>query len=162
MQSIIILGLIAIVPAILALIFRVNAVFLFLSVAVGEILERFMSSTIIELVGSYAKGPNVGQYVPVALLATPVLLSILFLRKTLPSSKIIFHIIPLLATGAASSIFILSLLPLAFRTNIYNSSYGHILKSSQDLIIVGASLIILLLVWATYRHRPEGNHTKHR
>jgi len=153
--------IIAAIPIVLAIVLRVNAVFLFLSLMVGELMVTYLSNDAVTVAGSFSKGAQQDKLVPIILLWLPIALTLLFLRKSLPTSKLPLHIVPIIATGLAGAVLTLNLLSSSFQNGVYASQYGSTFKQIQDFIVVGAGILILLLVWATYRRPHHSEHGKH-
>ena len=160
MTPLILLAVIAGLPVLLALLLRVNAVFLFMSVAAGNLLVRYVgddADLALGMVVRDADAPIIAKFV---LQLAPVILTILFLRKTLPRSKMLLHVIPCIAVGLSLGVFVLTFLTSSVQAKVYDSPYGDILKTSQDVIIGAAVVLTLLLAWLTYRNKDAkgGRH----
>lgn len=162
MTPLILLAVIAGLPVLLALLLRVNAVFLFMSVAAGNLLVRFVgddADLALGMVFRDADAPILSKFV---LQLAPVILTILFLRKTLPRTKMPFHVLPMLATGLSLGVFVLTFLSSSVQQSVYNSPYGDLLKTSQDVIVAAAAVLTLLLAWATYRNKDAKTGKRHK
>lgn len=160
MTPLIILGAIAGAVVLLSILLRVNAVFLFIGVAAGNLLVSSMSDDADLVIGVFAKGSNSELIAPLVLMALPVLFMLLFLRKTIPASKVILQIVPLTATGLMLAVLLLPLLPESMSAEIYGTEYGDLIKTTRDVVIGAAVLITLFLSWMGYRHKPEGKKGK--
>jgi hypothetical protein len=143
----------------LALVLRVSAVYLFLSLLIGDILVRYLSDDVTLAVSTFARNFHSDFIVQLALLATPVVLTVLFLRRSMPKSKILLHLIPLAATSIALVTFVLPLLPGGVQHNIVTTSWGSVIRNAQDLVISVTAIAILLLAWLT--GRPNDGRGKH-
>jgi large-conductance mechanosensitive channel len=162
MTPLILLAIIAGLPVLLALLLRVNAVFLFMSVAAGNLLVRFVgddADLALGMVLRDADAPIISKFV---LQLLPVILTILLLRKTLPRSKMLFHVLPSIATGLSLGVFVLTFFNTSVQKEVYDSPYGDVLKTSQDVIVAAAVVLTLLLAWITYRNKDAkpGRHHK--
>jgi len=163
MDPIFILGAIAGAPVLLALVFRVSAIYLFLSAVAGSLFVTYVADDASFVVEMAAKGGNIPTITKFALLFVPIVVTLLFMRKTLPRSKLLFHILPLLATGLAIGMFALPLFSGDFQHQIYDKQpYGTVIKDAQDVVISGAAFLVLLLVWITKRDKPDKKHGKHK
>ncbi len=161
MSPLILLAAIAGLPVLLALLFRVNAVFLFMSVAAGNLLVRFVAEDADLALGMVMRNGDTAFIAKLILQLAPVILTILFLRKTLPRSKMFLHVIPSIAIGLSLGVFVLSFLSTSVQAKVFDAPYGDKLKSSQDLIVAGAAMLTLLLAWLTYRNK-DAKAGKHR
>lgn len=159
MDAIIILGAIAGAPVLVALLLRVNSVFLFLSAVAGNLFVQYISDDAELVAGIVIKGANVPTATRFALLFLPVVLTIFFMRKTMQKSKVLLHLLPLVATGLTIGVFALPLMASSAQDQIFASAYGDIIRDTQDVAVSAAAFLTLLLVWATYRHK-EGKHGK--
>jgi hypothetical protein len=155
MNAAIILGVLAGVPVVLALIRRVSAVLLFLSVAGGSLLVTHLSDDATLVSRMVSRSANVPMITSIVLLVLPVLLTLLLLKKTMPRSKLLLHIIPLLATGLSLAVLALPLLPSHMQAELFAAPYGAPLKNSQDLVIGGTTVLVLLLMLIAHRHKED-------
>lgn len=161
MNSVILLGVLAGVPVLLALLFRVSAVFLFLSMAAGGLLVNVVGDDAGLAAGMMVRGQNVPMLTNFALLFLPVAITLLFMRKTMPRSKFLLHIIPLVGVGLSLAVLALPLFASHIQQQIFDNRYGNMLKNAQDVIIAATAILTLLLMWLTYRDK-SGKHDKHK
>ncbi|HSX44426.1 MAG TPA: hypothetical protein VLE69_04015 [Candidatus Saccharimonadales bacterium] len=159
MNVYIILAVIAGLPLLLALLFRVNAILLFLGVAVGALLAQYIADDASLVVNSFFTHINVDDYVKLGLLILPVILTLLFLRKTLSPPQLVFHLLPLVITAAAFATLIISALPGGVQHDILANPIGKIADSSQNVLIAASSILTLLLAMFTMGHK--GKRGKH-
>lgn len=151
---------IAALPALAAIVLRVNAVLLFASIAAGELLViRFGDDA--ELVVSMAmRGDGAAVVARLIVLFLPVALTLLFARKSVSGSKMALHIIPILATSLLIAALTYPFLSAEFQQKVLASPHGKQLVSSMDIIVGVAVVFDLLLLWWT--HRPKKHdHKKH-
>lgn len=160
MMPLVFLGLLIGVPVLLALLLRVNAVFLFLSLAVGELLVRYLGGEVLLAVNAFVRGEFVSIAVPITLLLGPVVLTLFILRKTLTHTRILVQLVPLLFVGLAIASLVVPLLPAYTQQEIYSQPLGDVLRQSQAIIIAVAAVLSLLLAWQA--HKPHGHRTSKR
>ena len=160
MTPIILLAVIAGVPVLYALLFRISAVFLFLSVVIGDLLVKYLSDDVSLALATMIRGPKVPMITQLVLLLLPVIMTMVWLRKSMPKLKLLLHIPALILSGLTLAVFTLSLLETSVQTEITSTPIGHAFNSSQDIIIGVASVSVLILAFISYRHR-EGKHGKH-
>jgi hypothetical protein len=159
MTPLILVAAMAGLPFLLALILRVSAVYLFLSLLIGDILVRYLSDDVTLAISTFQRNFHSDFAVQLGLLAAPIILTLFFLRRSVPKSKLLLHIVPLAVTSAAMVVLALPLLPGGVQHNIVTTPWGNVIKNSQDLILSIAGITVLLLAWLTGRHK-EG-HGKH-
>ena len=161
MTPLIIMAVAAGLPVLLAIVLRVSALFLYLSLAAGFLLLQFLGDDAGLAARVFVRGPNVPMIAQFTLLFLPVVLTFLFMRRSMPASKLLFHIVPLIAISLAGVVITLPLLASPVQQQIFANQYGNVLKNSQDIAVGIASILTLLLMWATYRHK-ESKKGKHK
>lgn len=158
MFPLIIIGAIAIVPVLLALFLRVNAVFVFISIAIGYFLQFALSDDIDLVIATLIKGSNSMVVAQLVLLLAPVILTLFIMRKSIGKSPL-FQLLPLVFSGLFLATVALPLLPEATEKSIYASAYGSNIKGAQDLVIAVAVVSNLLLMWSLFKHHAaRGKH----
>lgn len=158
MIPLIIIGALAFVPVLLALIFRVNAVFLFVSACIGYFLQFALSDDVDLALAVIIRGSNAVIVAQLTLFLVPILLTLFFLKKSAGRIQL-FQLAPLVMTGLFIAVLALPLLPPVTQQAIYDSAYGGNIKGAQDLVIAAASVSNLLLVWSMFKHgKAHGRH----
>lgn len=153
------LAAIAVLPVVLAFVFRINTVLLFFSLMVGSVLERSLGSSTELAIAAFARNAPVFQLAHFGLLLLPMLLSLVLFRKTLRTRSIPLQLLPLLVTGLAVAVWVLPLLSAGVRGAIFASQYSGIIRQSGDVILGSAAALNFLVAWRLYRHRDlEGKH----
>lgn len=160
MTPLIILAVAAGLPVLLAIVLRVSAVFLYVSLAAGYLLLQFLGDDAGLAAGAFISGPNVPMITQFVVLFLPVALTFIFMRRTLPTTKLLLHVIPLVAISMAGVVIALPLLKSPVQQQIFSTQYGNVIKNSQDIAVGIASVLTLLLMWLTYRHKEpkKGKH----
>ena len=158
MLPLIVIGVIVGLPVLLALIFQVNAVFVFMGIAAGYLLQMSLSGSVDLLAAMIIRGSDTMVIARIVLFTLPVVLTLLFLRKTAGKS-LVFQFIPLLFSGMMFGILMLSIMTQSFSESVYDSQYGGNIRSSADLVtgIAVASNIILAITL----FKSQGGHKKH-
>lgn len=144
-------------PVLLALVLRVNAVMLFLAVAVGALLERAAGDSAELALAMVSRSETVSYIAHIGVLLLPVLLTLFFLRKT-AKRNVLIGLLPLFATSFALSVLILGLLPPHLQQVVYGQPFGAFAKQSSDLAITVAAILNLALAWRTHSHKHDGGH----
>lgn len=159
-MPLIVICAIAATPVVLAVILRVNAIFVFLGIASGFLLQYALSDDVDLALATIIRGSDSIVVARLALLALPVLLTIVVLRKTAGKSML-FQFIPLVFSGLLLATLSLPLLPANLEQDIYNGQFGSGIKQSQDLVIAAAVVSNLVLAWTLYKH-PKDHRKHHR
>lgn len=162
MVPLILIAVIIGLPVLLGLTFRVSAVFLFVSVAAGELLVRVVGDDAGLALGAFVKNQNTSTIANLILLILPVVFTIFLLKKSLAKSKVLLHIVPFVAVGSILFLFIVPILPSSLQVHILGDSITSSVVKSQDLIIGASSLLILITMWSTYRHHEKHHGKKHK
>ncbi len=162
MSVLIILGLIMAVPFVLAVLFRVSAVYLFVGVTAGNLFVQQFSDDASLVVSSVARNVDATLIAKLALQFLPVLLMLLFARRTASKNTAILQVVPLLFVSAMLAILSLTLLPASVSTAFYESSIGTQVREAEGLIIGATAMSQLLLIWSTKpKEHRKGRRSKH-
>lgn len=151
MAPLVLFAVIAGLPVLNAIVLRVSAIFLFVSIAVGNFLVLYLGDDAILAVNAFTKDKNVPMVVQLTLLFLPVVLTLITLRKSLAKSKLLLHIVPLIGCGLSLAVLAVPLLPSGLQAQIFALPLGDVFKNSQDLIISVTAVMVLLLTWRSYR-----------
>lgn len=161
MQAYIILGVILGLPLLLGLIFRVNSSFLFFSILAGELLSRYFGDDVELISRIFVRNTSALAYAELILLLLPVILTAVFLSRTLSRGKLLFYLIPFLITGFVLAAFALPLLPASLEEQVRSVHAGQRILQGSDSIIGAVVLIQLVTLWVMNRsHEHSGK--KHR
>lgn len=158
MNTLIIIAILAGTPLVLSLLFRLNAIALFLAVATGALLAQYIADDASLVISAFSPKANVGSYVQIGLLILPFALSLLFLRKTLSASKVMLHILPLVVTSLAFTTLIIGYLPGGVQHDIVTDPIGKTINSAQNVLIAASAALTMIVAWITMG--PKG-HRKH-
>lgn len=161
MQPVILFAVLAGLPVFNALIMRVSAIFLFTSIAVGNFLVLYLSDDAALAANAFTKSQYVPMVTQLTLLLLPIILTLFVLRKSLPKSKLLLHIIPLIGCGLSIAVLALPLLPSEVQGQIFGMPSGDVFKNSQDLIVSITAIMVLMLMWRTHGHHDGKHHKKH-
>lgn len=147
-------------PALLLMLLRVNASLVFLSACLGAVL--------IQLVGTDANDffnmffPSVDENnLKLGLLLLPVVLTTIFMIKSVDGAKMAFNILPAIGTGFLLAILIVPLMPGGQAYAIQHSQAWDQVQQLQAGVIGAISLICLLSLWLQ-RPKHHGKHGKHK
>lgn len=158
-NSLLLLG-IGLVPCVIAVIFRVNAVLLFVSVVGGNMLAHaFASDAAIVLQGIIGGGDS--QVLARSVLQfMPVVMMLMLARKTAGKGSAILHVVPTMFVCALLLLFALEIVPASLANDFSATQTGQQFEQARNIIVGAVVISQLLLIWST--HRPEHAHKKHR
>lgn len=148
-------------PVLNAIIFRVSAVLLFTSIAVGNFLLLYLSDDVILALNTFSKDKNIPMITRLVMLLTPIVLTLFVMRKSLPGSKLIWHIIPIIGCGLSIAVLAIPIFPSDIQGQLFGMPSGDVFKNSQDLIVSITAILVLMLMWRGYKH-SDGKHSKKR
>lgn len=146
------------VPTLLIVFARAKAALVFVSLCLGSVLSVFVGDTALDMVQTFVRGysPTTQAIVQFGLLLLPMLLTILFLSRTVRGSKWIINIFPALLTGLMTLYLVVPLLPPGTMYGIYGTTIWEQLTQYQAILVGTAALATLAQLWAsggTLRHK---------
>jgi hypothetical protein len=164
----IILGAIVLVPVIILMVLRINAALVFLSLCLGDVLVQFVAGDTNAFMTTFSSSPAAqsvarsGSDVKLLLLLLPVVLTTVFMIRTVKGARLVLNILPAAGVGLLGGLLVVPLLSSGLSNNIVNSSLWTQVTRAQDLI-VGASAVVCLLVLWMQRPKTGGDekHGKH-
>ncbi|HSW74813.1 MAG TPA: hypothetical protein VLG16_02995 [Candidatus Saccharimonadales bacterium] len=146
---------ILIAPVVLLMFFRVNAVLVFLSLCLGEVLVRYVAGNANSLLTFVAPNvpPNILNVLQVAVLLAPVVLTSMFMIGTVHGKgKLVLNILPAVGVGLLGVLLAVPLLPPGQRFGIESQDLWAQLTKLQALIVGASAFVGLVFLWAQ-RHR---------
>ncbi|HEY4160876.1 MAG TPA: hypothetical protein VGM08_02320 [Candidatus Saccharimonadales bacterium] len=158
MTNLVILAAIAALPALAILLLRVNGAIAFMSLCLGSVLVTYTSGDVDTVFTSIAnKGVlATNQWVQLALLVAPFLLTVLFTRGSVKGAKNAVNLLPALSTGLLCALLVVPLLPAATQRQIQHLSLWHQLSDAQTAVILaGAVFSLVFLLFTHRRHHGE-------
>jgi hypothetical protein len=126
-----------------------------MSLCLGSVLVTYTSSDVDAVYTSLANKAALAanQWVQLALLGAPFILTILFTRGSVKGSKRIINIFPALATGLLGALLVVPLLPAHLQQQINNQAVWHQLSNAQTAVILGGAFFSLTFLLFTHRRR---------
>ena len=158
MNETLILGGIVLLLWLVLMFLRVPSSIAFLSLLIGQLLSTEASADVYDFVGTLT---NVSrqEYIEVALLLLPLLLTIFILQGRVAKAKIFIEAIPSLLLAALT---ILLLSPILSDLNIFaNATASNEVNAYRSIIVIAASASGLLSAWLSYPKSPRRHHGKH-
>jgi hypothetical protein len=156
-------GLIVLIPVLIAVLLRVNAAILFMSLCVGDVLVQFMGSDSNSVVSLFVSNHNSFSQssIRLFLLLVPLLITLIFMFHSVRGTvKTLLNIVPSITLGLAFALLIEPLLSNSFQETLSKSSLWHQLIRAQALVI-GVSAIVSLVFLLTQRHSSGGKNHGH-
>lgn len=153
----IIIGLVA--PIVLFTLFRINAVMVFLSLCLGEVLVRYVASDANSMLSLFAPGisPIGLSMVQLIVLLLPVVLTSIFMVLSIEGSgKIVTNILPAAGVGLLGVLLVVPLLPNAAQSAIQQGAIWPQLAKLQALIVGFTAVLSLVYVWSQRRKHKFG------
>lgn len=167
MNPTIILGAIVLVPLVLLMVLRINAALVFLSLCLGNILVQFVAEdansfmTILQSTKANsvvdAGGDNI---IKLLLLLLPVLLTSVFMIKTVKGVKLVLNILPAAGVGLLGGLLVVPLLSPELAGSILESTLWIEVSKAQNLIVGTSALVCLFVLWLQ-RPKAGGGEEKH-
>ena len=162
----IILLLIVLLPALIVTWFRINAVFLFFSLCLGYVLANIVSGDGTSLVYLLRNSLKTSMITPpdnlkLVILFTPVLLTIMFMFRSIDKSKALLNLIPSLCFTILILFLASPLVGSHLLGSINQSSFYIQLIKAKDLVLELISLVVLFFLFVDRLNR-HGSQTHHR
>jgi hypothetical protein len=166
--TLIVIGIL-VVPIVIFTLLKVNAVFVYLSLCLGEVLSIYVgnNSSINNLVSTrkivgYSVGS--GSDVKIGLLLIPVILTTIFMLGTARGSKLSLNIIPSIAVGLLAIFLVIPILPFSTASSIANTTiWTHLNDYKSSIIGISSALVLLmLLAKRPATGRASGSHKHHK
>lgn len=142
------------VPVLLLMILRVNAALVFLSTCLGAVLLQYVGSETNDFFHTFLPKVDPSD-IKLGLVLLPVVLTSIFMVKTVKGNKLVFNLLPALGTGLLLTLLLVPLLPSGIDKNIVASQTWHQLQDAQALIVGISALLCLFFLWL---QRPKTGH----
>jgi hypothetical protein len=151
------LALLAGLPVLVLMLLRVNATLVFLSACLGAVLLQLVGADANDFFAMFLPALS-GNDLKLGLLLLPVVLTTIFMIKTVQGTKLAFNLLPALGFGFLLALLIVPLLPGGESFALRGSQIWHVAQQLQSLVIGVSALICLLFLWM---QRPKNHHDKH-
>lgn len=151
MNETLILGIAAIALWALVAYWRVPATVLFLSILIGKLFAEELSLDAHDVVSGIFPGLST-MYVQAGLLILPVILTIIFLRGSVPKSRILINAVPLLFCLVTLALFINPYFDVVSKLD---EQQRIILTDNQNYVVAIAGLVTLLSAWLSRVSSPK-------
>jgi hypothetical protein len=154
----ILLGAILLAPVIICTLLRINAVMVFLSLCLGDILVKYVASDANSLLAMFAPGiaGKVSSFIQVIILLLPVILTAIIMMLTVHNrSRAVLNVIPALGVGYLAVLLIVPLLPRGLRESVQGAHLWPEVIKLQSLVVGLAAVVSLFFLWM---QRKRGVH----
>lgn len=161
MNPLIVIGALALVPAALIILFRINAALVFLSLCAGNVLVEFLGDDVLQFFNSFFPTSNEAIHagVRITLLVLPALLTILFMKHTVSGGRHLLNILPGVLTGVVVALLVVPLLTDGTKYTLMSSEAWTTTQEFQSFVVGSAALSSFLFLWSTNKgHRARNKH----
>ncbi len=164
MNPLIVMALIAGIPAALISLFRSKASMVFMALCAGSVLTAYASGTVVELLNIFSTNDSdtALAIVKIGLLVVPAFITLLLVSRTMNGAKTMMNIFPAILTGITVLFLVVPLLPPGTKYGIAATSLWSQLLQYQAVLVGSAVFICLLQLWGGARgsHHKRGRHSK--
>lgn len=161
-------ALIILAPIVILLALRINAVLVFLSLCLGNVLVQFVAQdaddffALLHATNASGEINATSDTVQLFLLLVPVILTAIFMIRTVRgTSRLLLNVLPAAGVGLLGALLIVPLLPPGLSHNIVDSDLWAQVEKAQNLIVGASALICLFVLWLQRPKTGEGKHGKH-
>jgi hypothetical protein len=157
-------ALIAIVAIVTLLIVgsKTNAAMVFLALCGGSVLVTLMGEDVSLLAKSLSSGNAVAPIAAqIGLLLLPVLLCVLFLKGSVSPSKMLFQLLPALATAIVGVLLVVPLLSSGAQKTLGDNFIWQQLQQFEPVVLLVGVFGSLLVAAVSSHHKKEEHHKKH-
>ncbi len=149
MTSLIVLISAVLLVLVIVSVFRINAVYLYFSLAVGYVLASTLSGDTNSLLALFSSSNTSSHLsnVKLIILAIPVLATALFMFKSIKKKRILINLLPALAFIVLAIILIVPLLPNSNTDSLIKTSYWNDFTKMRDLMIELSALVALSILF---------------
>lgn len=157
MVSVAILSGLILLPLVLVLVLRAHGAIVFMSLCLGSVLMAYASPDVTDFLTEFFSVSllETEQWVKLGLLTLPVLLTLLFTRKTITGGKQLFNFLPALTTGMLLALLAMPLFPSGVQQTIEGNDAWNTLSNLQTAVLLGGSFFSLVFILVTNRSPSE-------
>lgn len=159
MPPLILLGLLIALPLLALVWLRVKPLFVFVSIVTGFFWTEFLGEPAELTLRSMVQVSHPEVVIRLVLLLAPLILTLLFLNKSLAAGALPFQFVLLVADSLLLAALLVPLLTLGVQGAIYATHGGSIFRQAHDVIIAGVASVHLIVMY--FSGKPAG-HRKHR
>ena len=160
MPPLVLLAAIFGLPLLIVVLLRIKPLYLFASIVTGYFWVQFLGDSAELTLRSLANISHPDVVIRVGLLFVPFVLTLLFMRKTLPVGALPFQFILLVADSLLLAGFLVPLLTPGTQGAIYQTHVGSIFHQAHDVTIAGVAALNLIVMYLTRPHHEGKGHGK--
>lgn len=164
MSEYVVIGLLAGLPFLLAIILRVHTSALFISIASGYLLSSFVGETAGLLSSSFVKEDGTAMVAKLIVFFVPIVITMWLMRKGLAVSQLAFHFLPMVGCAVLVLLLGVPLLSQSTQDTFYAGAIGKTIQQTQDALVALSVAFQLIVMWIAARPRraEAAHHGKHR
>ncbi len=159
METALLAGIIA-VPAVLMFLLKSNPAIAFLSVCAGGMLQQFCTRRVTDLASAQKLPQSDTDHLSLVLLVLPLLLTLIFMRKSIHRNKFLMYAVPAVCTGALLALLAAPHLGAIGNFNIAKSKPWQQFEDFQAIIVGAGVVSSLFIVWLTKKKIKEDKDKK--
>lgn len=159
------------VPIIALMVLRINAVLVFLSLCLGDVLVQFVAPDMRQFITLFASSSSQlvsasKNTLALVLLLFPVVLTAVFMIRSVKShARLLLNLLPAVGVGLLGALLTVPLMSPGLHYAITDTSLWQQVERAQDLIVGSSALVCLLVLWLQrpkfHSHNAENKHGKH-
>jgi hypothetical protein len=142
------------IPVLALTILRINAVMVFLSLCLGQVLVQFVASEANTMLTLFAPGASKisTSMIQIIVLLLPAILTSVFMIFSLRGrGKLAFNILPAFGVGALVVLMVVPLLPSGAQHTIESGTLWMQFSKLQSLIVSVTAVVCLVFLWMQRR-----------
>lgn len=164
MTPLVLFAILVLAPVAVAVLFRVNAAVLFMSLCVGAVLVQYVAgdtNAFIATVGGRSHSISESTIRLALLLAPPLLTAVFMFHSIHGHLRRLLNILPAIGTGLLTALLIRPLLSPAFQRTLESSVYWHQLVRAQTLVVITGAIFSLVFLWIQRHGNKERGSRYH-
>jgi hypothetical protein len=163
MPPLLLLFLIIGLPLGLTVLMRIKPTYVFISIVAGYFWAQYLGDSAELTIRSLVQVSHPEIVIRLGLLLAPLVLTLLFMRKSLPASALPFYFAVMAADSLLLATFLVPLLTPGTQGAIYQTHAGSVLRQAHDVTIAGVAAIHLLVMYITKpSHHGKARRGKHK
>jgi hypothetical protein len=157
--ALIVIGISAVIFGILPIALRSSAVYIFLTLAAGELLSRLTAQDATQFVRSFPAPNSMPTYsiVQISLLLVVPILILIAYKNSMKPSQLFFHLLPALASVLVCVMLVTAKLPYETKDVVENSGIFKVIEPFFSVAVAAG-----LLSSAFYLMAIKPKHDKHK
>ena len=144
---------VALLPALLVLLFRAHGAIAFMSLCLGSVLATYVAGDVTDFMTGIMSldALGSGEWVKLALLVLPLLLSLLFTTRTVRGHQQLINVLPALAAGLLLVLLVEPLLPANVQEQIETNVIWDTLNNLQTAVLLAGAFFSQFFLLITGR-----------